>query len=336
MVFDEYTNEYSKYEITSNKPDEYSISYKVGQGRYSNVFVGFTGEKNSKEEQIFDEFEKLVAKETNIYQRLNELKNAFKKHKNESTASFKKCIIKVLKPNKEIGFKREVFILKKLKHKNIVKLIDVVEDSNTSQRSLIFEYTSLFNTKMLFSSMNIEDVKIYSKQILQGLDYAHKNGIVHRDIKPNNLIINPLSKTLKIIDWGIADRVESCVSSKVGTKGYKAPELIFNLFYGCKVDVWAFGCVFGEMLFGTQLFKDGDDFGSIVSILGEEGLSEFLCKYRISFVREEASFNENSEGDLLNEINNKSIKKVMFSALAYDQYVRYTCDELLSTKYFRD
>ena len=89
----------------------------------------------------------------------------------------------------------------------------------------------------------------------------HKSGVCHRDIKPDNIIYNPVTEKIKLIDFNIAKRGGIDASSikmmtKTGTPVYKAPEMIENIVYDEKVDLWMAGCVLYQMLFGVPPFFD--------------------------------------------------------------------------------
>ncbi len=90
---------------------------------------------------------------------------------------------------------------------------------------------------------------------MEGLNYIHSQGIMHRDIKPYNVLINPKTKTLKIIDFGLADYYfpEKENNSRVGSLYYKAPELFLdNNLYDYRVDVWAAGNLIAGMVCYVQ------------------------------------------------------------------------------------
>lgn len=96
-------------------------------------------------------------------------------------------------------------------------------------------------------------VKLYAYQIFRALAYIHSLSIVHRDIKPQNLLVDPLSHQLKLCDFGSAKKIvkgEKNVAY-ICSRYYRAPELIFGATeYTSAVDVWSAGCVIGELLLG--------------------------------------------------------------------------------------
>ena len=100
-------------------------------------------------------------------------------------------VVKILKPVKKLKVRREIKILKTLQGGPfIIELLDQVADPSTRTPSLIFEYFENADIRELWRQLELEDVKRYVLQILIGLEYAHSHGIIHRDIKPGNVLIN--------------------------------------------------------------------------------------------------------------------------------------------------
>lgn len=200
-----------------------------------------------------------------------------------------KVVIKVLKPVKLVRIQREVVVLKKLNHNNIIKLNDVVYDPASCHHSLIFNY---IKNKDFFSCAkykNFQDFKLYFKQLLLGVEYAHSNGIMHRDLKPMNLIVDENNKQIKIIDWGLAEFYypETSYSVRISSRHYKAPELWIGYpYYDYSIDIWSLGCIFAECLFKTTPFfyssKLDQQIQVIVDLLGTDDLVSYLTKYDIT------------------------------------------------------
>ncbi|KAL9457079.1 hypothetical protein AB3S75_006172 [Citrus x aurantiifolia] len=170
---------------------------------------------------------------------------------------------------------REVSLLKELEHENIVRLLDV--QSSRTDVFLVFEYLDLdlhsFITRHK-TTFNLLVIKAILKQILLGLAYCHSLKILHRDLKPNNLLIDLKRNTVKLADFGLArasgvpqkEYSRDCVYSP-----YKAPELLLGYTgYSTPIDVWAVGCIFAEMITGKPLFpsKKHDHLSLIFSLLG--------------------------------------------------------------------
>ena len=113
-------------------------------------------------------------------------------------------------------------------------------------------------------------VKLYSYQMFRGLAYIHALGICHRDIKPQNLLVDPSTHTLKICDFGSAKKLvkgEPNVSY-ICSRYYRAPELIFGCTeYNNIIDVWSVGCVIAELLLGQPIFPGESGVDQLVEII---------------------------------------------------------------------
>lgn len=158
---------------------------------------------------------------------------------------------------------REVNIVKSLSHPNVVKYISYNKDKLT----LSTEYSGITLTDFLKCNYPIgksgKDVlDKLSKDLLSGLSAIHNLNIIHRDIKPDNLVVD--SNNLKICDFGSAIIYKKDEKMWTGyiTLPYRAPELIFDFpFYDMKVDVWSAGCVIYEIYNRKQLFNSFSEIG---------------------------------------------------------------------------
>ena len=153
---------------------------------------------------------------------------------------------------------REISLLKELDHPNIVKLLDVVHTE--SKLTLVFEYLDqdLKNyLDMCEGGLEPHILKAFLFQLLTGVDYCHQHRVLHRDLKPQNLLINR-EGDLKLADFGLARAFGIPVRSythEVVTLWYRPPDLLMgSRKYSTSVDIWSVGCVFAEMVNGTPLF----------------------------------------------------------------------------------
>ncbi|KAI9275354.1 Pkinase-domain-containing protein [Sporodiniella umbellata] len=116
----------------------------------------------------------------------------------------------------------------------------------------------------------ILQVRLYMYQLYRSLAYCHSVGICHRDIKPQNLLLDPISGVLKLCDFGSAKILNSGDSnvSYICSRYYRAPELIFGAAeYSTKIDIWSAGCVMGELLLGQPLFPGDSGVDQLVEII---------------------------------------------------------------------
>lgn len=147
--------------------------------------------------------------------------------------------------------------------------------------------------KKISFGMKDADLRFYMYKILQCLEYSHSHQIIHRDIKPGNIVINEKTKELRVIDWGLAEYYIKGYkyNVRVSSRYYKAPELLLNYMeYDYAIDMWSLGCLFAGILFQRDYFFKGDDLFDqlvrIVKVLGSEDIEEFIKKYPDSSIDE--------------------------------------------------
>jgi casein kinase II subunit alpha len=260
-----------------------------------------------------------------------------------NSVTSEKCIVKILKPVKKKKIRREIKILQNLcGGPNIIKLMDVVRDPHSKTPSLIFEFVNNTDFKILYPTLSDYDVRYYIYELLkvdtppcippllssvgttkrcyarvcvawaQALDYAHSNGIMHRDVKPHNVMIDHSKRKLRLIDWGLAEfyHPEQEYNVRVASRYFKGPELLVDLQdYDYSLDMWSLGCMFAGMVQPSysiyvrkMLAQDSDDLRffqifrkepffhghdnqdqlvKIAKVLGTEGLYAYLDKYTI-------------------------------------------------------
>ncbi|XP_063219443.1 cyclin-dependent kinase 17-like isoform X2 [Bacillus rossius redtenbacheri] len=153
---------------------------------------------------------------------------------------------------------REVSLLKELRHANIVTLHDIIHTEKSL--TLVFEYLERDLKQYMDDCGNIlslNNVKLFLFQLLRGLAYCHQRRILHRDLKPQNLLINDRGE-LKLADFGLA-RAKSVptktYSNEVVTLWYRPPDVLLgSTEYSTPIDMWGVGCIFYEMACGRPLF----------------------------------------------------------------------------------
>ncbi|MCJ1285213.1 regulator of ime2 [Xylographa opegraphella] len=132
----------------------------------------------------------------------------------------------------------------------------------------VYRASRFFNK--LKTTMPILEIKIYIYQLFRSLAYIHSQGICHRDIKPQNLLLDPSTGVLKLCDFGSAKiLVENEPNvSYICSRYYRAPELIFGATnYTTKIDVWSTGCVMAELMLGQPLFPGESGIDQLVEII---------------------------------------------------------------------
>lgn len=174
-----------------------------------------------------------------------------------------RVVIKYLKDIEPRRIIREMDAMLALKHPNVLNLIDAFIGIN-DQVCLVFE---AFEGAMEPSGNRIswfseDDVRFYTRQLLEVISFTHSRDWMHRDLKPENLLLSREKRKLLVIDWGLATiHRNNSHSSDVASLHYRAPELLLDdSHYGHPIDVWSVGVIFGEWLFGVEmLFKDSKD-----------------------------------------------------------------------------
>lgn len=173
---------------------------------------------------------------------------------------------------------REVKALKALQHENIVEFKEAFRKE--SKLIIVFEFiekTVLQEIENFPQGLSIELIKSYMFQLLKGLRFMHSKGYIHRDIKPENLLVDSKG-VLKLCDFGFTrsvaqenDQDAHFLTNYVATRWYRSPELILSNSYDQEVDIWATGCIIGEMLDGQPMFPGDntiDQIYHIVNLLG--------------------------------------------------------------------
>ena len=139
-----------------------------------------------------------------------------------------KVIIKILKPVKKKKIKREIKILQNLRGgTNVIHLLDIVRDPQSKTPSLIFEYVNNTDFKVLYPTLTDLDIRYYIFELLKALEFCHSNGIMHRDVKPHNVMIDHEKRQLRLIDWGLAEfyHPEREYNVRVASRYFKGPVL---------------------------------------------------------------------------------------------------------------
>jgi len=240
--------DYENMQVSWGEQDDYEVVRKVGRGKYSEVFEGVRA-------QAVDQ----------------------------------KCIVKILKPVKKKKIKREIKILQNLAGGvNIISLLDVVREPQSKTPSLVFEYVNNTDFKVLYPNLTDYDIRFYLMELLKALDFSHSQGIMHRDVKPHNIMIDHEKRQLRLIDWGLAEFYHAGkeYNVRVASRYFKGPELLVDLQdYDYALDLWSLGCVFAGMIFRKEPFFNGhdnyDQLVRIAKVLGTQELHAYLNKYRI-------------------------------------------------------
>ncbi|XP_044272508.1 cyclin-dependent kinase-like 4 isoform X2 [Tribolium madens] len=237
---------------------------------------------------------------------------------------------------------REIRMLKRLKHENLVTMIEVFR--HRKRFFLVFEFlegTVLDELEKMPGGLGDERCRERIYQVTRAINYCHSNNIIHRDVKPENVLVSSLG-VVKLCDFGFARLV--CISGEpcteyVATRWYRAPELLVGESnYGAPVDIWAIGCLFAEMMTGDPLFpgeSDIDQLYLIVKMLGKPCHRHQHLMSRSSHLRGMIK-SASSEPDFGKLFPNWSLFALEFLAtcMKMDPHERSTSEELLKNSYF--
>ncbi|KAH0467379.1 hypothetical protein IEQ34_004617 [Dendrobium chrysotoxum] len=188
---------------------------------------------------------------------------------------------------------RELQLMRSMDHPNVVSLKHCFFSTTNRDElflNLVMEYIpeSLYRVLRHYSNANqrmpLIYVKLYMYQIFRGLAYIHAvPGVCHRDVKPQNLLVDPLTHQVKLCDFGSAKvlvKGEANISY-ICSRYYRAPELIFGATeYAASIDIWSAGCVLAELLLGQPLFPGEsavDQLVEIIKVLGTPTREEIRC-----------------------------------------------------------
>ncbi|KAL6896565.1 hypothetical protein ACP4OV_007137 [Aristida adscensionis] len=208
---------------TPRRADSFEKIDKIGQGTYSNVYKA----RDSLSGKI---------------------------------VALKKVRFDNLEPESVRFMAREILILRRLDHPNVVKLDGLVTSRMSCSLYLVFDYM-VHDLAGLAASPDIKftlpQVKCYVHQLLSGLEHCHNRGVLHRDIKGSNLLLDN-NGVLKIADFGLASFFDpnhkQPMTSRVVTLWYRPPELLLGATdYGVGVDLWSAGCILAELLAGKPI-----------------------------------------------------------------------------------
>ncbi|GAM20236.1 hypothetical protein SAMD00019534_034110 [Acytostelium subglobosum LB1] len=171
---------------------------------------------------------------------------------------------------------REIKALQEFKHTNIVELVDVF--AYKSNVYLVFELMS-WDLQHIIEDKSVilkaADIKSYMLMLLQGVEACHKNWILHRDLKPNNLLCSSETGEMKLADFGLARQYgdpHKVFSPQAVTIFYRAPELLFGAkSYGPSVDMWSVGCIFAELMLRTPYLPGNSEIDQLKKIFSALG-----------------------------------------------------------------
>ena len=250
---------------------------------------------------------------------------------------------------------RELKILRLLNHENVVKLITIQKPEDKDKFEEIYAVFEVMETDLgsivkSTQELSIAHVQFFLYQILRGMKYVHSAGILHRDLKPRNLLVNS-NCDLKICDFGLAraDIPElyeaGAMTDYISTRWYRAPELLLGSEdYDTSVDMWSIGCIFAEMLIRKPLLPGQDSENQLELIVGLLGLPDkkFIANYsggRLTEVFKNLSLEGKDKGEfssVFSSVEEKEALSLLKKMLRYEPKKRITIEKALEHPFLAD
>jgi serine/threonine protein kinase len=176
----------------------------------------------------------------------------------DKTFALKEITIDKNKNKNKLNIKREFEIMRKLNHENIVKIHDVIIDTQLNNIYFIMDYYEYGDLSNFLKKQPLKEkfTRKYMKQLSNGLKYLLDNNILHRDLKPQNILLSK-NYDVKITDFGFATYYtkDTIINTLCGSPMYMAPEIITKNGYDYKSDLWSVGIILYEMLHGHTPFN---------------------------------------------------------------------------------
>jgi len=268
--------------------------------------------------------------------------------KNNELVAMKKVRIALTEDGVPMTILREISLLRhlgKYNHPNIVQLVDICHGPRQEREMvlyLVFEHVdqdlNAYLAKCPPPGLGQDKIKDLMWQILCGVDFLHSHRIVHRDIKPQNILLAN-SGSLKLADFGLARIYDfnALLTSTVVTLWYRAPEVLLGTTYATPVDIWSCGCIFAELYRRSPLFPgkyETDQLAKIFQVVGTPPVTawpEDSPVLRNNFVNNQPR----NLQDLVPEIDPLALD-LLEKMLLFDPKSRITAQAALAHPYFAD
>ncbi|CAI5437748.1 unnamed protein product [Caenorhabditis angaria] len=238
---------------------------------------------------------------------------------------------------------REIKLLKEIQHENIIGLRDVIGHRTSIQLVFDFMETDLEHVvqdqKIILMPAHIKNITM---QTLLGLEFLHAHWILHRDLKPNNLLMNTMGR-VKLADFGLARFFGSPnrnYTHQVVTRWYRSPELLYGAkSYGVGIDIWSVGCILAELLLRLPIFPGDSDIDQLVKIfnvLGCPTTEDWPTMTSLqSYIAVKTPNEEPPELQFIFSAAGPELIELMKSMWTFDPAKRCTTTQALQMDYFK-
>ncbi|CEF60054.1 Mitogen-activated protein kinase 10 [Strongyloides ratti] len=237
---------------------------------------------------------------------------------------------------------REFCLLNMVHHRNIISLFNAFTPQTTyadfTDLYIVMEKMDATLQQVIQMQLDHERISYLLYQMLCGIKHLHAAGIIHRDLKPSNIVVNKHC-VLKILDFGLARSAANAnanMTPYVVTRYYRAPEVILGMPYQEIVDIWAIGCIFGELILGHVLFQGSDHIDQWTKIVAQ--LASYVRQRpRIEGCKWEQLFPTNNfpADSIHSNLTADHARDLLSRMLQIDPDKRITVDEALEHPYVR-
>ncbi|KAH7481812.1 Cyclin-dependent kinase 2 [Phytophthora ramorum] len=238
---------------------------------------------------------------------------------------------------------REISVLRELEHPNIVSLLDCLQEDG--KLFLVFEFMDKDLKRHMehkLGKLEPAQIKSFLYQLLKGLAFSHSRGIMHRDLKPQNLLVNATGE-LKIADFGLARAFSLPIKKythEVVTLWYRAPEILLGQeVYSPPVDIWSVGVIFAEMVSKKPLFPGDSEIDQLYRIFRAFGTPNESTWPGVTKLRDYAptfpKWRKKDMRELFPQLDEAGLN-LLESMLHYDPSARISAKVALRHPYFDD
>ena len=235
---------------------------------------------------------------------------------------------------------REVQVLEMIRGcPNCVQLVHASEDYPL----MVIDFIDSIPQREFENTLTIDGMRNIIRSILIGLKSVHSKGIVHRDLKLDNVMVSPDFSKATIVDWGFGTRVTPKMSPGIGSRMYRSPEMLFNFTgFGTAADIWALGVIILDLLTNHNLPWNGSNVAAelreMTKIFGGEEIISYAKELGIE-ITEKDGFSPKTcaleDCVVVERLNDKSLVDLMKQLLTLDYRKRPTAEQALSHPFFK-
>ncbi|CAD5234962.1 unnamed protein product [Bursaphelenchus xylophilus] len=232
-------------------------------------------------------------------------------------------------------------LLKKMNHPNLARFIDAfITESNHQYIRIVFERCDFDLSRYLHElpmNMGEAQCKYLSVQLLRGVDFLHSYGILHRDIKPQNILVNR-DHQVKITDFGLSRTysLHTTFTSKTVTLWYRCPEVLLQCKYNTAVDIWSTACVIAELMNRTALFPANTE-ASMLKLIFQTIGTPSAAIWPLDAIVDVNCFEKYAPRPMRDLVPRMSLpgQHLLSAMLSFLPYERPTAQECLGSDYFK-